>query len=68
MQADTEKTQPTTDETRSLASDDSGATTLETALLLAAIGIPSFFIIQACLGLLVDHYRMTVTLLALPLP
>jgi hypothetical protein len=51
-----------------LVKEDSGATTLEWGLLLAAIALPSFFILQACLGLLVDHYRMTTTLLALPLP
>jgi hypothetical protein len=51
-----------------LLKGDSGATTLETALLLAAIALPSYVILQACLGMLVDHYRMTTTLLALPLP
>ena len=51
-----------------LVKEDKGATTLEWALLLAAIGLPSYFILQACLGMLVDYYRMTTTLLALPLP
>ncbi len=51
-----------------LVKEDSGATTLETALLLAVIAVPSYYILNACLGMLVDHYKMTTTLLALPLP
>jgi hypothetical protein len=53
---------------KSLADDESGATTLEFALLLACIAFPAYFILQAALGMLIDYYRMTMTLLALPLP
>lgn len=50
------------------APDDEGATTLEWTLLLAAIALPSYFIINLCVNLLVDHYRMMTTLNALPFP
>ncbi len=69
IHSDTQEEQaPRPDVLTRLIKEDSGATTLEWALLLAAIGLPSYFILQACLGILVDHYRMTTTLLALPLP
>ncbi len=50
------------------AADDSGATTLEWALLLAAIAIPSYWIIKQSLILLTDYYRMMTTLNGLPFP
>lgn len=45
-----------------------GATTLEWALLLAAIGLPSYWLIQLALNVLVGHYQMMTTLNALPFP
>ncbi len=53
---------------RRLMRDQRGATTLEWALLLGAIGIPSYYIIQAALSALVAHYQMIITLNALPMP
>lgn len=47
---------------------ESGATTLEWALLLAAIALPSYFILSVALAMLVDYYRMMTTLNALPFP
>jgi Flp pilus assembly pilin Flp len=51
-----------------LARDQRGATTLEWALLLGVIAIPSYYIIQAALSALVAHYQMVTTLNALPFP
>ena len=48
--------------------DQSGATTLEWALLLAFIAIPSYYVIQLALATLVGHYRLMTTINALPLP
>ncbi len=48
--------------------DESGATTLEWALLLAAVAIPSYWLIQIALAYLIDLYRMQATLNALPFP
>ncbi len=53
---------------RKLAHDQQGATTLEWALLLGVIAIPSYYIIQASLSALVAHYQMITTLNALPFP
>ncbi len=53
---------------RRLAVEQDGATTLEWALLLAAIAIPSYFIITMALETLLGHYRMMTTLNALPFP
>ena len=53
---------------RKLAKDQQGATTLEFALLLGAIAIPSYYIIQAALSALVAHYQMITTLNGLPFP
>lgn len=47
---------------------DQGATSLEWALLAAAIVLPAWFVIDAALDILVDHYRMMTTLNALPFP
>lgn len=51
-----------------LAGDNSGATTLEWALLLGAIALPSYFIIRMALETLVEYYRMMTTLNGLPFP
>lgn len=48
--------------------DQAGATTLEWTLLLAAIGIPSYFIIRVLLLIVADTYRMNTALNALPFP
>lgn len=48
--------------------DQSGATTLEWALLLAFIAIPSYYVIRLALATLVGHYRLLTTINALPLP
>lgn len=51
-----------------LSTDQSGATTLEWALLLAAVAIPSYYIIALALETLLGHYRMMTALNALPFP
>ena len=48
--------------------DETGATTLEWTLLLAAIAVPSYWIIQLALSALVGHYRMLTTINSLPFP
>ena len=48
--------------------DESAATTLEWALLLAAIGLPSYFIIQLAIDTLVGHYQMMTMINSLPFP
>jgi Flp pilus assembly pilin Flp len=53
---------------RQLADEQSGATTLEWALLLAAMAIPSYFIIATALETLLGHYRMLTSMNALPFP
>jgi len=53
---------------RRLIADQSGATTLEWALLLAAIALPSYYIIRATMSLLVEHYRMITAINGLPFP
>ncbi len=55
-------------EKQSLLSDQTAATTLEWALLLAAIALPSYFAIKLSLQLLTDHYRMMTTLNGIPFP
>ena len=53
---------------RRLLAEQAGATTLEWALLLGVIAIPSYYIIQMALNVLVTHYQMITTLNALPFP
>jgi Flp pilus assembly pilin Flp len=48
--------------------DERGATTLEWALLLAGVGLPSMYLFTLLLQLLVAHYQLTTTLNSLPLP
>lgn len=48
--------------------DESGAVTLEWALLLAAIALPSWYIIKLCLQTLIGHYQMMTMLNSLPFP
>jgi hypothetical protein len=59
---------PAEDHADHWSADDRGATTLEWALLLAAIAIPSYWIIKQSLILLTDYYRMMTTLNGLPFP
>jgi len=51
-----------------LSGDESGATTLEWALLLAAIGLPSYWVIRLAMFTLVGHYQMMTTVNSLPFP
>ena len=51
-----------------LARDDAGATTLEWALLLGAIAIPSYYLFRYAQHMLEEIYRMMTTLNALPFP
>lgn len=53
---------------RQLARNQHGGTTLEWALLMGVIAIPSYYIIQAALSALVAHYQMVTTLNGLPFP
>lgn len=62
MSVDTPSPEP------SLHADERGATTLEYTLLLAAIGIPSYWIIATGLAALTAHYQMVTTLISLPFP
>lgn len=48
--------------------NERGATMLEWVLLLAVIGLPSFFIINVALYALIGNYQMMTTLNALPFP
>jgi len=48
--------------------DQRGATMLEWTLLLAAIALPSYFIIRLALAALVGHYRLVTTVNSLPFP
>ncbi len=47
---------------------DRGATTLEFALLLAAVVLPSYVIIRMGLQMVAEHFRLIATLNALPMP
>jgi Flp pilus assembly pilin Flp len=51
-----------------LGDDQSGATTLEWALLLGVIGLPSYALIRVALEALVGYYQMVVMLNSLPFP
>ena len=51
-----------------MLADQRGATSLEWALLLGVIAIPSYYLIQAALSALAAHYQMITTLNALPFP
>jgi len=56
------------DPIKQLAEDETGATTLEWALLLGAVVLPSFIIIQRLLDTLVSYYGLMTTLNGMPLP
>lgn len=53
---------------RRLVCEEKGATTLEWAMLLMAIAIPSVTILAFSLDLLVRHYRMLTAVNSLPFP
>jgi Flp pilus assembly pilin Flp len=53
---------------RTFIQDESGAVTVEWALLIAAFGIPMILLVQQMLQLLGAHYRMMTFLLSMPLP
>jgi hypothetical protein len=54
--------------TSTLGEDESAATALEWTLLLAAIAIPSYFIIKLALAALIGHYQLITSINALPFP
>ena len=49
-------------------SEEDGATALEWTLLLAAIAVPSYWIIKLALNTLIAHYQMMTAINALPFP
>ena len=49
-------------------SDETGATTLEWVLLLAAIAVPSYWIVRLAIMTLVGHYQLVTTMNGLPFP
>jgi Flp pilus assembly pilin Flp len=51
-----------------LLADDRGATTLEWALLLAAVGLASLYFFNLALQTLIAHYQLTTTINSLPFP
>ncbi|MEX2673003.1 MAG: hypothetical protein WD294_12935 [Phycisphaeraceae bacterium] len=53
---------------RALAEDEHAATSLEWALLLAAIALPGYVTVQLALSALTGHYEMMTTINALPFP
>ena len=53
---------------RDLHRDERATTTLEWALLLAAIGLPSYWTIQLAIDALVGHYQMMTLINSLPMP
>ena len=53
---------------RQLPGDQSGQTTVEWALLLAAFVLPMVYVLNLLLGVLVAYYRMVTFLETLPFP
>jgi len=53
---------------KAMRHDETGATALEWTLLLAAIAVPSYWIIKLALDTLIAHYQMMTTINALPFP
>lgn len=52
----------------SLPMDERGATSLEWALVLAAVALPSYFILKTLLFTLLGYYQMMTALNAMPFP
>jgi Flp pilus assembly pilin Flp len=48
--------------------DDSGASTVEWAVLLVAVGLPSFYLFSVILNAIAELYRMVTFTSTLPLP
>ncbi|MCE9592522.1 MAG: hypothetical protein K8S99_18600 [Planctomycetes bacterium] len=59
---------PTSEPPAPLIADEEGATSLEWALLLAAIALPSYYIIRMLLNIVAELYRMNTSLNAVPFP
>ena len=53
---------------RQLRHGERGATMLEWVLLLAAVALPSYFIIQLGLQTVFGHYQLITTINGLPFP
>jgi len=53
---------------RRLSADQTGQTTVEWALIIAAVGLPMFWVFGQLLGILSENYRMVTFLELLPLP
>ena len=53
---------------RKMVRDERGTTSLEWALLLGAIALPSVYLFTMSLGVIVDYYRMMTQISSLPLP
>lgn len=53
---------------RRLHGDQAGQVTLEWALILVVVVLPSFYLMRIFLGLLVDHWQMVTFLETLPFP
>ena len=49
-----------------LSADETGQTTIEYALLLAAVVLPMMFVFRMLLSILAELYKMTVFLIGLP--
>lgn len=58
---------PTRAET-DLHRDESGQTTLEWTLLLAAIAIPGYYVVRATIDALTGYYQMMTMINSLPTP
>ena len=54
--------------TAPLRGGERGATMLEWVLLLAAVALPSYFIIQLGLQTVFGHYQLVTTINGLPFP
>lgn len=51
-----------------LWTDPCGATSLEWALLLAAVAVPTYWLMAMGIDLMIGYYQMMTTLNALPFP
>lgn len=55
-------------EPQHLWTDPRGATSLEWALLLAAVAVPAYWLMAMGIDLMIGYYQMMTTLNALPFP
>ena len=53
---------------RMFSGDEAGQTTIEYALLLAAVALPSIYVFRQLLAVLAEHYSMITFLETLPYP